>query len=573
MAPLIAGISMWKTAVFGRGGIVYSLLAALNPSRTNPLDADPGTDLAQVATSPAYVPDKDGVIRIIGPGVVAIPGATPSWDTAQGATLGAELYTAANALGWADQNSTTDVTQSTGALVSAVSSPTDGSNFALLVESNTTPTSAARAYTGPFGTSGMFLEVTVRARHVGTGGNWRVGLATSTTLGSMYPGYAVVTPAQTTYQTYTFRTTVSTVRFFVIEDSTTNDGGLYIDNLSVKEVTPTWLDTGAYVTKTLLANGVSSYTGGGQGNPALGVMFAPSVTNKVTSHKAVPTVLTNVTKGGDAASTLTLATDATALTAAGLGNICTGNVFVLDNSAGVAVATATFGGTTGNTNKHTIAAYIRKSAGSGTSVMRLSSGAGATTITGSAYSRYAATNLTPANSSEQLVIEAGIGDVLHIILPHLTETTVDGSLIFASPETTAAVTRAARYLTMPGANLGVESKFTVTLNELGREQRLISDGVRMLWLTAANELSFTDGTTTITGASGFVVGTASEVRLDTTAGAWRILVNDVQIASGAGAAVTWGSTIYLGSSTTGTLVFNGYMSTPRSIPTVQGGTW
>lgn len=76
--------------------------------------------------------------------------------------------------------------------------------------------------------------------------------------------------------------------------------------------------------------------------------------NKCTNHNVSPTVTTNATKSGDAAGVFAANIDDTAaLTTAKLHTLGV-RVFELDNSAGSGTATVTFGGTTGNTNAHSL---------------------------------------------------------------------------------------------------------------------------------------------------------------------------------------------------------------------------
>jgi hypothetical protein len=259
-----------------------------------------------------------------------------------------------------------------------------------------------------------------------------------------------------------------------------------------------WYDTDAsannlYTSKSVLASGLTAYRGGYASNPHLGTMVEQASTNKITSHKAAPYKVAptaTVTGGGSTPATLTLAADTTELTSAGIRGVATGNVFKLDNSAGNAPATVTFGGTTANTNKHSLSVWARKASGAGSSSFALTSGTGSTAISAATYSRLKSENLTPSGTTQQFVITAGIGDVLWFILPCLEEQIVATSEIYATPETTAAVTRPARYLTS-GA-LGNKGRLTFSTKELGREQYLLDDGTRSLRVTSANDLVLRD---------------------------------------------------------------------------------
>lgn len=152
----------------------------------------------------------------------------------------------------------------------------------------------------------------------------------------------------------------------------------------------------------------------------LGIKVDPTRVNKCTNFNANPTDLTNVTKGGDAAATLTVVDDTAALLAAGLQNIATsGKVYKLDNSAGVASAYVTFNGQVGNTNTHISSIYGRRTSGSGTDLFGLNSQQGTWTLT-SAYTRSSISNLPGASTRQfQLIINAS--DVVYFTLNQLEE--------------------------------------------------------------------------------------------------------------------------------------------------------
>lgn len=173
-----------------------------------------------------------------------------------------------------------------------------------------------------------------------------------------------------------------------------------------------------------------------------GLVLEPQRTNKVTISNANPTALTGVTKGGDAAATLSLVNDTAALAAAGLSEICTsGQVFRLNNTAGVAVATLVLTGAAGNANSHAISGYLR---GTGSaSIYSSNVGLVATALT-TAYVRRTVVQTTSAGASVGLRVNAG-GD-LYFILPMMEE----GSTVTSPIVTTgAAATRGLPVFTEP----------------------------------------------------------------------------------------------------------------------------
>lgn len=160
----------------------------------------------------------------------------------------------------------------------------------------------------------------------------------------------------------------------------------------------------------------------------MSVLREPQRTNKCTNYNAVPNgSLTNLSKGGDAAATLTEVDDSAALAAAGLSTVCSsGKVFKLDNSSGVAIAYVDAYGATGNTNDHTLSAYMR---GSGTAYLRtgftLANDWGPATLT-SSYARIVSRQSSglaggSKNSADVLRVVAHPGSVVYFILNQLEE--------------------------------------------------------------------------------------------------------------------------------------------------------
>ncbi|MFC0634879.1 phage head spike fiber domain-containing protein [Brevundimonas balnearis] len=127
--------------------------------------------------------------------------------------------------------------------------------------------------------------------------------------------------------------------------------------------------------------GLSLFANGQPRLTTAGLLLEPAALNKLVIRNAEPLDLTGVSKGGDAAATLSLVNDAAAVTGSGLGGVCgSGVVFRLDNSAGSTAAYINFPtSVAGATSAHSISIYSRGGTGVvGTSVSTtgLSSGAG-----------------------------------------------------------------------------------------------------------------------------------------------------------------------------------------------------
>lgn len=144
--------------------------------------------------------------------------------------------------------------------------------------------------------------------------------------------------------------------------------------------------------------------------------FSARRTNKSTNYNTSPTDTTNVTKSGDAASTLTVVDDASALAAAGI-NVGNGKVYKLDNSAGSAAAFATVAGAVGNTNPHSASAWVR---GTGSGRIRINSG-GSDAPLPAAYTRLYLTNVTPSDNTRTFSVAVAAGAVAYFIRNQLEE--------------------------------------------------------------------------------------------------------------------------------------------------------
>jgi hypothetical protein len=175
-----------------------------------------------------------------------------------------------------------------------------------------------------------------------------------------------------------------------------------------------------------------------------GMQVEPARTNKCTCRKVNPVDITNVTKSGDAAATLTVVDDTAALEAAGLLGLCTsGKVYKLDNSAGGVDSLCVIGGQNGNTSAHSVSCFARSYVGAG--VLRFASidrfiFDTTTYVRGTSY--FAGGGATDLS----IVIKAPAGSIVYFILPELIEAPFLGAPVVPGPLETdalAAYTRAA----------------------------------------------------------------------------------------------------------------------------------
>jgi hypothetical protein len=166
-----------------------------------------------------------------------------------------------------------------------------------------------------------------------------------------------------------------------------------------------------------------------------GIRHLPSRTNKCTHFNISPTALTNIIREGDAAATLTVVNDAAALAAAGL-NIGNGNVYCLDNTAGIGVAGATIQGGVGTLNPHAFTAYCRCTGTASVRRNAIGTIAGSSFTNISSYQRFGGV-LTPTQTTDRLSINANPGAVVWFTLADLQEGAfITDPIIVAGAQTT-----------------------------------------------------------------------------------------------------------------------------------------
>jgi hypothetical protein len=230
-----------------------------------------------------------------------------------------------------------------------------------------------------------------------------------------------------------------------------------IDNISVREVIPTWYDTDIDGTPIQPSVSIPTRSGTKQwyqepfANP-FGYSNWPARTNKCTCRKFNPVDTTNITKSGDAAAVLSVVDDTAALTAAGLIGICTsGKVYKLDNSAGSTVAFAAIGGAAGNLNTHSCTAYVRGTGRVyiGGNIVTAPEIGGATN-----YFRIKQENKPPSVTNDPMYVYLRNGEVAYFILPQLEEGAFATPPIFDPlNDSLTSITRAATNLTLPTAGV------------------------------------------------------------------------------------------------------------------------
>lgn len=149
----------------------------------------------------------------------------------------------------------------------------------------------------------------------------------------------------------------------------------------------------------------------------LGLLIEGSIQNKFTGHAATPPNTTGFAVSGTAA--ITLLADAAAITAAGLENVVTGNVYQI--TGGASGGAVTLPGTTGNTSAHSFSVFARVSAGASGALTHTGTSPGSAAITGAGYSRFKLENQTISGAGVQMQITAPANTTILFILPQIEQ--------------------------------------------------------------------------------------------------------------------------------------------------------
>lgn len=203
------------------------------------------------ATSTAYsagdrvLPDAGGLFadRVAFKAARGDTSTAMSFNTPErGRVEGDNLYTAANAAG-DDTAATTGITAENSGTLSSVADPaTGGGSNAIEIESNTTPTSGAGCSIdlSSYMSAGNEYEIRVRAKHVGSGGNWEIALGNGNN-DTNYVFSSRVDVSETSYTTFKRRIVYDGSSNDVLwfrEDNGDNDGGLRFDLIEIIPITP-----------------------------------------------------------------------------------------------------------------------------------------------------------------------------------------------------------------------------------------------------------------------------------------------------------------------------------------------
>lgn len=151
----------------------------------------------------------------------------------KGPKYGPELHIDANAISdpnGNEANATTGWTGLNGVSFSSVASPVANGNFAFLAESNSTPSAAARIEKVFSTKAGANYLMVWKWRHVGSGGIWanQVNGVGSNSINNTETSY------KETSREFVGVGTTTQIRF--LESNASNDGGINLDNFSLREI-------------------------------------------------------------------------------------------------------------------------------------------------------------------------------------------------------------------------------------------------------------------------------------------------------------------------------------------------
>jgi len=141
-----------------------------------------------------------------------------------------------------ETNATTDWVVGNNALITSVNTPVNDGSFALQIESDTTPTSGAYgaiALEGSVGTvDDTLYRISFYVRHIGSGTEWNCYISGASG-GTNYRIGDTLENTDTTYVEYVYYwVQVADSDWLTFREvGNDNDGGVYVDSLSIKEVT------------------------------------------------------------------------------------------------------------------------------------------------------------------------------------------------------------------------------------------------------------------------------------------------------------------------------------------------
>lgn len=159
-----------------------------------------------------------------------------------GSDLGPEQHTTANAASLTNESNVTAGWTNTGCdnfSSESTGTPSDGT-YHILASEGGTPTAGARV---SFDLSALSLVegthylITVKVKHTGTGGAWIANYSSSGGLSAL-AAFETINVTDTTYRNVGFELVYGAAYRYLVfgENNATNDGGVYLDSLTVKEI-------------------------------------------------------------------------------------------------------------------------------------------------------------------------------------------------------------------------------------------------------------------------------------------------------------------------------------------------
>lgn len=391
--------------------------------------------LATYTGGPTYTADNRGVLLSPGANLPAEQGMRLATTLADGAVLGPELIT-----NQADREFSSDtgywgVGANNWSIAGGVATHTPGAISSL--------------YSGAYSAGTYTVSIEIKRIIAGSV--------------SIKIGSGSISPTYTTVGVYTYTATMSGDTIIRVATPSSDFNG-DIDNVSIKEVIPTYVTTDesgnqilpstpqktvTYSTDWLSRTFAETFDKFDISDPlkAPGWLCEPVRTNKVTCRKSNPVDFNGVAKtGGDANTVWSVSSDTTALTSAGLIAICnSGKVYEVDNTLGAVAAEVQIANNSSSVSAHSSFIFLRGGPGSYRDVSVAWSPFAYT----DQYTLLKFENKTPGYAGIKERINIPAGSSVRFILPQLEEGSFATSPICKASDGSDPLTSLTRAATIP----------------------------------------------------------------------------------------------------------------------------
>ena len=236
--------------------------------------------------------------------------------------------------------------------------------------------------------------------------------------------------------------------------------------------------------------------------------------NKCTCIKANPNSTTNITKSGDASAVLALVSAPAALIAAGLGEVCHGNVYDFDNRAGVGAAFFTISGFTAVNTPHSAFLWMLTNGLSCTLSWNSTAGSEFGSTDAVVFTKVGAENVASVNTTNRLLVLVPAGGRCFAILPQLEVGAISTPMMIGADTATSA-SRDTDVTTVPVSSVQTVDTFAERVEFTPAETGQVDKYLRSWFIDATHTVDlyinatevivhYTDGANTSTTPFAFV---------------------------------------------------------------------